>query len=592
MVLSTAVSAGLAVAIWRQQQTVAARWFAAALMATAVAALGSALEAAFVPLSAKILASKLGYVGNVAIGPCFFMFSMEHSPPRPAMTTRRHLALWFLPLVTLLLVFTNEWHHLTWPTVTPTAGPQGAAAIYGHGLGVWGVAGYSYLLMAVSTAMLLRTVRHGPALYRQQARPVTLAIGVGILANAAYLAGLSPWPGVDLLPVVLSGCGVLLGWSVFGLRLLDLVPVARGFAVEHLTDAVLTFDQRLRLVDANPAARGLLDRPLAPGTSAAEALAGYPVVLAALTQGVDGRVDQPLSVAGQAVRWIDASLTTLRWLERPVGRVVVMRDVSDARQAEANRHELQRRLADAHHDESLGRLAGGVAHHFNNQLGIVLGHLELAERQLAALPGSDKATTHLARTRAAAERMAALSREMLAYCGGLSVQRTSIQLADLVAATSELLRTNLPRDVTLTLDLAADLPPAAVDANELRKVLGQLITNASEACQGGGQITIHARAVQHDGQPLGAGWENAEAVSAGLYVELAVSDTGAGMGSDVVEHAFEPFYTTKFTGRGLGLAQVLGLVRGHEGAARIVSAPGRGTTVALWLPSGPGPLTP
>ncbi|MBI5835154.1 MAG: hypothetical protein HZB16_22850, partial [Armatimonadetes bacterium] len=193
MLLSTAVAAGLAVAIWRQQQSLAARWFAATLMATAAAALASALEAAAVPLEVKILASKLGYLGDVAIAPCFLMFSVEHSQPRPRMSAGRHLWLWLPPVVTLLLVWTNEWHHLAWPTITPTRGPQGAAALYGHGPVVWVVAGYSYLLLAGSTLMLLRTVHHGPALYRRQARPVTLAIGVGILANAAYLAGLSPW---------------------------------------------------------------------------------------------------------------------------------------------------------------------------------------------------------------------------------------------------------------------------------------------------------------------------------------------------------------------------------------------------------------
>ena len=585
MLISTVVAAGLAVAIERQQQGAAARWFAMALFGTAIAALGSAVEAAVVPTWAKLLASKFAYIGNVIIAPCFLMFSLEHTQPRVVLSRARRGVLLGLPLLCLLGVWTNEWHLLCWPKVTETIGPQGHALYYDHGPVVWCVAGYSYLLLAICAIVLLRTVHHGPALYRRQARPVTVAIVTGVVANAAYLAGLSPWPGVDLMPVVMSLCGALLGWSVFGLRLLDLAPVARGFAVEHLADAVLTFDNRRRLVDANPAARTLLASLLVPGRPAAEVLANLPVVLAALEQAVDGRVDQALEAGDGELRWLDASLTTLRWLERPVGMVVVVRDVSEARRAEANRRDLQRRLSDVHHEEALGRLAGGVAHHFNNQLGVVLGHLELAQHHLAALVGGDVVSSHLDQVRAAGERMATISREMLAYCGGLTMQRQQVDLGALLTATADLLRTGLPKHVCLTVRVAPDLPTLRVDANELRKVVGQLISNAAEACPDGGEVVLAARGIQHDGQPLDDGWENAEAVVAGAYVELAVRDNGQGMEADTMEHAFEPFYSTKFTGRGLGLAQVVGLVRGHGGAVRLDSTLGHGTTVTLWLPT-------
>ncbi len=260
----------------------------------------------------------------------------------------------------------------------------------------------------------------------------------------------------------------------------------------------------------------------------------------------------------------------------------VISDISDARHAEEERHRLEVQMQQAQKLESLGVLAGGIAHDFNNLLVASLGHANLA---LDTLPEGVPARAHIARIERSARRAAELCRQLLDYAGRGSVEFTALDLRELIEDSGELLSAARSKKVVLDYDFEPDLPAVEADASQIRQVVLNLITNASEAIgEGRGEIRVTAAAAGYDRAAL-HGFQLGQGLAPGRYVSVAVSDDGCGMDAHTRRHFFEPFFSTKFAGRGLGLAAVLGIVRGHDGAIRVESQLGRGTTITLLLPA-------
>ena len=246
------------------------------------------------------------------------------------------------------------------------------------------------------------------------------------------------------------------------------------------------------------------------------------------------------------------------------------------------RRRSEEQMRNAQKLESLGVLAGGIAHDFNNLLVGVLGNAGLA---LLELPEDSSARQPIRDIEVSAQRAAELTRQMLAYSGRGRFRVEPVDLSSVVEEMSQLLRRVISKQTQLSLRLGRDLPAVVADATQLRQVVMNLITNASDALgDTAGTVTLETGTVMADRAMLASTYLN-EQLPGGLYVVLEVSDTGCGMDAATSARIFEPFFTTKFTGRGLGLAAVLGIVRGHKGAISVQSAPGAGTTFRVLLPA-------
>ncbi len=258
-------------------------------------------------------------------------------------------------------------------------------------------------------------------------------------------------------------------------------------------------------------------------------------------------------------------------------------------QAERQRTEMEKRLIEAQKLESLGILAGGIAHDFNNLLTGVLGYTGLMKRDLP--PGSS--IRDLVRgVEDSALRAADLCRQMLAYAGHGRFVIEPVDLSALVRDSERLLRLSVGTRAALSLELVAGLPLVEGDAAQLRQIVVNLVTNASEALgEQGGRITVSTGRVRLD-RGYFTGTHLSPDLPDGDYVYLEVTDTGCGMDPETKAKIFDPFFTTKFTGRGLGLAAVLGIVRGHRGALKVYSEPGRGSAFKLLLPACECALSP
>ena len=245
------------------------------------------------------------------------------------------------------------------------------------------------------------------------------------------------------------------------------------------------------------------------------------------------------------------------------------------------RQHLEEQLRHAQKLESLGLLAGGVAHDFNNLLTGILGNASLAMDSVA--PDSDvRAMLH--GVVKAAERAADLTRQLLAYAGKGKFVVQKVDVSALVRDISELIRSSVPRTVALDLSLASDLPPVEGDPTQIQQLVMNLILNAVEATgERYGAVRIGTRCHEVTSRDLASRFRP-DAPAPGVYVEIEVSDRGCGMSQEVEAQIFDPFFTTKFTGRGLGLAAALGIVRGHKGAIRVDSREGVGSTFTVLLP--------
>jgi PAS domain S-box-containing protein len=282
------------------------------------------------------------------------------------------------------------------------------------------------------------------------------------------------------------------------------------------------------------------------------------------------------------VRWLHTTLAGVRDPEEGVLRIVgATRDVTERKKAEEERRSLESHVREMQRLESLGVLAGGLAHDFNNVLSVILGNTALVQADFSE---DSTVQRRLERVRAAAQHAAGLTDQMLTYSGNASVSLKPLDLSRLVDGVRDLLEASMLRRSRLELRLDA---PTLVDGDEtqLRQVVVNLVSNASEAMGGRpGAVWVRTGTLHADRSYLADTFGHQD-LEPGEYAYVEVSDPGEGIGEAAGARIFEPFYTTKVSGRGLGLAAVLGIVQGHHGAIKVTSEPGRGTTFRVLLPS-------
>ena len=264
-------------------------------------------------------------------------------------------------------------------------------------------------------------------------------------------------------------------------------------------------------------------------------------------------------------------------------------DITERKRADESRKKLEAQVQHAQKLESLGVLAGGIAHDFNNLLVSILGHSGLALMELAP-EAPARRTVQMIET--AAIRAAELTKQLLAYSGKGKFVIQPINLSRLVHEMSHLLSVSISKKISFLTSLPDDLPHVEADAVQMQQVVMNLITNASESIgDKNGSISVRTGITHINQEYL---WPTffEEDLPEGEYVFLEVTDTGSGIDPETKQRIFDPFFTTKFTGRGLGLAAVLGIVRGHHGAINLFSEVGQGTTFKVLLPVSKKKATP
>ncbi len=282
-----------------------------------------------------------------------------------------------------------------------------------------------------------------------------------------------------------------------------------------------------------------------------------------------------LTRTGQRIRceWYNTALKDEQG--RFTGIICLADDITDRRRAENALHQAQKL-------ESLGVLSGGIAHDFNNLLTAILGNTEVALDRFHDDPILRGA---LKRIEATSQRGSDLARQLLAYAGKAHFSIMPLDLNTIILEMGDLLSVSISKKIAIQTDLQAGLSPVGADSAQFQQVVMNLVTNASEAIgDAPGTVTLRTRSVVYDREQLAASFPG-QILNPGPYVRLEVQDDGCGMDAETIGRIFDPFFTTKFTGRGLGLSAMLGIVRGHRAGIRVESSPGVGTTFILLFPA-------
>jgi len=362
--------------------------------------------------------------------------------------------------------------------------------------------------------------------------------------------------------------------------------------LDSAPDGIVGLDQEGRLTFANPAAARTL------GTAAAELIgrAAHEVffargddcatpdcpICAALRHG-----QGPLRAEGEFRRAAETFpaefwVTPMHHEQQVVGAVLGFRDLTEIRRAEEERRGLQAQVQQAQKMESLGLLAGGIAHDLRNTLQGVQGHACMALEHAAE---GTELHERLRRIIDACERAAKVIRQMLAYAGQAPCDAAPLDLNRLIEEMTDFMRAGVPEQISLHCELDPTLPRISADSGQLQQVITNLLVNAVEAIgERPGSITLSTRALMLDAAGIQQRFAGQE-LKPGLYAALEVSDTGRGMPPQTVRRIFEPFYSDKGPGRGLGLAAMHGIVRAHHGAVAVESTPGTGTRFTVVFPA-------
>jgi PAS domain S-box-containing protein len=583
------ITAGLAFYAWRRRKIPTAIAFAAMMAGETAWALGVGLELLFADLPTKVRCLDLAIVGKNSVPVGLLAFVLSYTGLQKRGTGRTLVLACVFPAATILLHWTNSWHHLYWRR-REVAWVGGYAQIEGtRGSWFWMNVGYNYAMMALSVALLALSLPRMTGVYRRQVVLILFGALAPWIVNAAYQAGFSPYPGVDLTATVFCLTGLAIVPGLLRYRILDLIPVARDAVVQGMREAVMVLDRLGRVIDLNPSAQRLLGHPAAEvlGTDAGRAFGAWPALAARL----EGLAEGTFEVCGSGAcvdRFHEVSVAQLSERGQAAGWVVVVRDISERKWAERERARLAEEQVARAEAEASGRAKDRFLAVLSHELRTPLTPVLMA---VTALLDGDEASglrPTLEMIRRNVELEARLIDDLLDVTrigrGALHLESRTVDAHDATRQATQICRGEIDEGgVALDLDLAAEEHHVEGDPVRLQQIVWNLLKNATRFTPPGGAITVRS----HNRTGPGAGGRP------GLVIEVA--DDGAGIGAEALPRIFEPFEQGETpprprTGLGLGLAIGRSLAEAQGGRLTAASpGPGLGSTFVLELPTVPRP---
>ena len=531
-----------------------------------------------VDLTAKLIWAKVEYVGIVSVPVAWLAFAVQYTGRQKWLTYRRLILLAVIPVVTLLLTWTNEFHGLVWAQYNLR--PEGSMMLWErtYGAWFWVHAAYSYTLLLAGASLLIRAAFSSYHLYRRQAIVILIAVLVPTVGNAVYVFQVGSVTLIDFTPLAFAVSGFVIALGILRYKLMDIVPVARDVVIEGMNDGLMVLDAYGRVVDMNPAAQLIIGQVPSEvmGRPLAELLPNWPE-LAELRQTKDVvRLEIVLSRDGRDLH-CDVRISPLYDRRGSVtGETVVLRDITDRKDMERQLEKVYQRERDLRQDletEIKNRLefTRALVHELRTPITPIMVCSEVLTTELREEPGLSlsksihRGVIHLD------ERIGELLDVARGEVGMLQLVPEQGDISKLLSEIVEDMETMASsQEKTLVSDLQSSLPPVWFDSARVRQVVMNLLDNAFKFTPEGGKITLSA---------------NEE--PAALLVE--VRDTGRGLSDEDKQKLFKPYqrlggFRTHASGLGLGLALSKMLVELHGGEMRVESQEGKGSTFGFTLP--------
>lgn len=332
LLIATVISVSLAVFAWKKRDVPGGKYFCFLMLVISTWTFTGALEMAGSEPAVKIFWSKMGYIGSSCSAILLFLFILTYIQKDSWLSPVKLTALSIIPAITLILVATNEHHGLIWPKITPLTDQPGAILVYDHGVGVWIIMSYSYILLMICAILILQSVLNAPRLYKKQAHIFITAMIFPWLGSCLYLFKLTPFTGFDLTPIGFTVSGMLLAIAIKKYQFLDIVPIAHGVLFQNMNNGVIVIDESKRIVDINPAAikmfntdNSILGEPLDRIIDGSQ----YPMLF-----GENDNMLAEISIANGTV-FLEVTISSIRNRDRKrSGTLLIFQNITERKNAE------------------------------------------------------------------------------------------------------------------------------------------------------------------------------------------------------------------------------------------------------------------
>jgi len=571
LALGAAISVLLAGMAWSRRPAPGAVPAVFLLIGAAIWQCCYGFELTSLTLAEKIFWIKVEYLGIFLITPSWLLCIFQYVGRAEWRRAPAYLFSCGLNVGLAVAVWTLDHHHLFYQQIKLLPLDGGNTLQITHGPLFWLHVANSYALTLFGLGLCLQSLRRSSALYRTQTLLLIFGAIAPWLSSLLYiLSFLLTWRMFDITPFgfLISGITTVLALSRH--KLFDITPVARNAVFDNMQDGVLVLDDQGRIADMNRACQSLTGCEVNAVVGHAFQLVcpEWPTLPALQPESAELHLEWQHMVTEQ-LRIFDLVLSPLPSRDgRSTGVLVVIHDITELRHLAYQRQRAEKL-------ESLGVLAGGIAHDFNNLLTAILGNISLAA---VMLPANHPATQRLQDAETAATRASSLTHQLLTFARGGAPVRKAAHLADVIRDTVTFTLTGSA--VRHHFDLAHPLWPVFIDEGQISQVISNLVLNAVQAMPQGGTVTVRAENVTlTSGSHL--------ALPPGAYVRFAISDTGMGIAPEHLARIFDPYFTTKTDGSGLGLSVCYAVVQNHGGEILVDATPGVGATFTVLLPAMP-----
>jgi len=592
LVANVVLALVLAYAGWRRRPGVGLIPYIVLLLAVALWSGGYIFDALIANLPISILFTEISYIGITVVPAAWVVFTLAYTGRERWLTRRLYALLAIEPVLVLLAIATNGLHHAFWSSqIFQTPGPL--SILYAdYGPLFWLHVGYSYVLMALGTALLIQSMLRAPQLYRGQAFSLLVAAFAPWVFNAFYILNRDSLAYVDITPYGFMVMGLALAWSLFNYRLMDIVPVARNALIEKIGTAVIVLDRQSRIVDINPAALALLELPsvsAALGTPLRQHLPADQDSVQRLYDVEEARTEVEIATP-EGTRYFDVTISPLRNRSEELhGRLIVLHEITEIREAAHQIEEQNRVLARTNEElieasaraEEANRLKSEflatMSHELRTPLNAIIGFSDML---LMGIHGdlTENQSQKITRVRENGSRLLGLVNDILDLS---RIEAKRLELVPVSFSPYDLVEHLAKQMESLAsergLDFAANIDPGVPamlvgDDKRIEQIVVNLLSNAFKFTEQG-SVTLNVQA-----RPESQTWE------------LAIQDTGIGIPPHATDIIFEEFRqldgspTRLYQGSGLGLAIVRDLVRMMSGTIKVESEPDKGSTFRVILP--------
>ncbi len=567
MVFSLLASVVVIMLIWRYRHAPGAPAMIALAIATMVWTLGFFIESNSATLEQQLFFNNIGYLGSMSVPVAWFVFALHYVSGNKPLARWQKIALCFFPLVCIVLVWSNPWHHLMWSNERLVASGPFIVTAKTYGPLFWAAVAYHYTLVAAGTIILMRRLFIGTSMYYKQAIALLVAVSLPLVWNDIYIFNLVPLPRKDLTPVMFAASGMAIAFGLMRFQFFRAVPMAHQFVIQQLSDGILVFDIFNRLVAANPAALRMAGVSREVVARELKDVAHLSSLLEQVASAEFGRADLHFTASGTESFYEMEKVPMRDDKASGVGWLAIIRDITERKRMEAERLERERKIQNAARLASLGEMAAGIAHEINNPLTPIIGFAETIMKQ--DLPENVRSDLRIIYD--SARRTADVTRRLLTFARQNKPVRSLCSINDIVSSTIQLRAYKLRVDnIKVTTELDAALPPITADAGQLQQVFLNLLLNAEyemSRSHKGGNLLIRTE-------------------KAGDIIRVSVKDDGLGISRENMEKLFTPFFTTKREGEGtgLGLSVCHGIVAEHGGRIYAQSEEGKGAAFIVELP--------